>query len=185
MIECVTYKAKALYTAKFLFLMLMFFSNISLWIVALNTYQDVNIDLDLTPFCLMYSGLVVVLMYFFWAHPYKIERKEDCFVFFMFGKTIFFLFNKDEFLRCGRGRFGGRIFYFKKRYRTYWVDECVFPDVVKIMEGIYLEKPCKFGRKKGTETKVMCLTCGRLYERDMSRCLWCDAPKQHADDENL
>lgn len=53
MIECVTYKAKALYTAKFLFLMLMFFSNISLWIVALNTYQDVNIDLDLTPFCLM------------------------------------------------------------------------------------------------------------------------------------
>lgn len=97
MIECVTYKAKALYTAKFLFLMLMFFSNISLWIVALNTYQDVNIDLDLTPFCLMYSGLVVVLMYFFWAHPYKIERKEDCFVFLCLEKQFFFFLIKMNF----------------------------------------------------------------------------------------
>ena len=107
-----------------------------------------NVFFDITPFVLFLTFWVAVGGYLFWGMPYKVEKNEKTFTFFLLGKIVGFTFDKSELLKCGNDRFGKKVLYFKKKYRSYAIYESMYPEVFKIMKEIYLEKPSDSDLKK-------------------------------------
>lgn len=173
MCECVTYKAKFVsYVCLLACQAVVSIACVVYWI-AFIFIEEV---FDIYPLYLCLTFFVVLVGYLSWGIPYKIERNGNAFNFFLLGRKAKFSFGKNEFLKYRKGIIMGRVFYFKKKYRSYMVLEELYPEVVKIMEELYLDKPCDPVCKNVPANKVRCSKCGELYESDMSKCLWCDTP---------
>lgn len=59
---------------------------INVFILGLANGKDAFFDSP--PFLLFYTGAVVLGDYLFWGEPYKVEKKENTFVFFSFREKI-------------------------------------------------------------------------------------------------
>ena len=138
----ITYKANVVYAIKPIVLFICSLLDIYLLfdIFVLGHLNGTDNFLDMTPWAIFLTFFVALGIYLFWGEPYKINKNEEAFTFFLLGKTVEFSFDKSDFLKCGHDRLGKKILYFKKKYRSYRVYESIFPEVVKTMEYIYLDE---------------------------------------------
>ena len=141
--EQVTYKANVVYAirAGALLICSIIDTYLLFSVFVLGSLNGKDGFFDITPFVLFLTFWVAVGVYLFWGLPYKVEKTEKTFTFFLLGKTIEFTFDKSELQKCGNSRFGKKVLYFKKKYRSYAIYESMYPELFKIMKEIYMEKP--------------------------------------------